>query len=79
MSCLLISTEKKCRASSHDIEQFLLLALNVIHAAEKVSSQSDQQRTNCADGLHWLRSDCDLDLWSATGLDTSPPLDNHEW
>src|SRR5271157_999190 len=25
MSCLLISTEKKCRASSHDIEQFLLL------------------------------------------------------
>jgi hypothetical protein len=33
------------------------LALNVIHAAAKVSSQSDQQRTNCAVGLHWLRSD----------------------
>jgi hypothetical protein len=37
--------------------QCLLLALNVIHAAAKVSSQSDQQRTNCAVGLHWLRSD----------------------
>jgi len=33
------------------------MALNVIHAAAKVSSQSDQQRTNCAVGLHWLRSD----------------------
>jgi hypothetical protein len=34
----------------------LLLALNVIHGAAKVWSPSDQQRTNCAVGLDWLRS-----------------------
>jgi hypothetical protein len=33
-----------------------LLALNVIHGAAKVWSLSDQQRTNCAVGLEWLRS-----------------------
>jgi len=31
-------------------------ALNVIHGAAKVWSLSDQQRTNCAVGLDWLRS-----------------------
>jgi hypothetical protein len=33
-----------------------LMALNVIHGAAKVWSLSDQQRTNCAVGLDWLRS-----------------------
>ena len=32
------------------------MALNVIHDAAKVWSLSDQQRTNCAGGLDWLRS-----------------------
>jgi hypothetical protein len=32
------------------------MALNVIHSAAKVKSLSDQQRTNCAVGLGWLRS-----------------------
>jgi hypothetical protein len=32
------------------------MALNVIHGAAKVWSLSDQQRTNCAVGLDWLRS-----------------------
>ena len=32
------------------------MALNVIHGAAKVSSLSDQQRTNCAVGLDWLGS-----------------------
>jgi hypothetical protein len=33
------------------------VALNVIHGVAKVWSLSDQQRTNCAVGLDWLRGD----------------------